>query len=115
MASESKVTDLSTPAPKTVAPVAANAAKSSGSTGGSGLSGKTKTLEIYASDQDGGDHAVVVGVNGVLYQIPRGTREVVPVEVLDVLRNAVQTITSPNPAGGVTTRDVPRYNFQVHD
>lgn len=117
MANDSKVTDLSTPAPKAAAPAAAagTGAASKFSGGGEKLSGNKKTIEIYASDQEGGNFAVLVGVNGVMYQIPRGSRELVPTEVLAVLRDAVQTITSPNPAGGVTTREVPRYNFQVHD
>lgn len=116
MAPESKITDLSTAAPaKTAAAPAAQALQSKTSGGNAGFSGKKKTIEIYASDQEGGNFAVFVSVNGTAFQIPRGTREVVPEEVCQVLRDAVQTITSPNPAGGVTTRDVPRYNFQVHD
>ena len=117
MATESKMTDLSTPAPAKSAPavVTAQDVKSKFSGGSDQLSGNKKTIEIYASDQEGGNFAVLVGINGVMYQIPRGSRQEVPEEVVMVLRDAMQTITSPNPAGGVTTRDVPRYNFQTHD
>jgi len=48
-----------------------------------------------------------------MYQIPRGVEVEVPSEVLAILHNAVTTITLPKVEGGVSTRDVPRYNVQV--
>lgn len=114
--SDSKVTSLDTaPATPTAVAKATVAAKTVKTTGGgdASLSGVKKTLEIYAKDGEDGDQDVLVGLNGVMYQIKRGETVEVPEEVLFILRNAITTVTSPAPAGGVTTRDVPRYQFNV--
>ena len=112
---ESQVTDLSTPKPAAQAAAVSTAkkviTKQSGHDGG--MSGVTKVINIYASEQEGGNFAVLLGHNGVMYQIPRGIEVEVPEEIVDILRNAITTVTLPAEAGGVTTREVPRYNFQV--
>jgi hypothetical protein len=116
MSHDSKVTTLDTAsapaaaetkaAPKRVAP------KQSGHD--AQLSGKTVEINIYASEQEHGSDAVEVGLNGVMYLIPRGDYWPVPEEVVEVLRNAVSTVTSPaKNGGGVVTRDVPRFNFMT--
>lgn len=77
------------------------------------LSGVLIKINIYSSDQEHGSDAVLVGLNGVMYQIPRGMTHEVPEEVVGVLRDAVTDVTVPIPGGGTQTRPVPRYNFQV--
>ena len=54
-----------------------------------------------------------VGLNGVLYQIPRGAPQSVPVEVIQVLRDAKSTLQHVGPGGVPVERVVPRYSFQV--
>lgn len=117
MSSDSKITGLSAASPAAeaavkTAPAKVANAKSSGHD--ATLSGKMVDLNIYASEQEHGSDAVEVGLNGVMYKIPRGEFFAVPEEVAAVLRNAVTSVTSPaKSGGGVITRDVPRYNFQV--
>lgn len=48
-------------------------------------------INIMKTDRDGGDRDVPVGVNGKLYLIQRGVDVEVPAEVVEVLRNAVET------------------------
>lgn len=115
MSQDSKVTSLETVAPTVTAKAKADKpvhAKSSGHD--AQLSGDTIELHIYASEKEHGSNAVEVGLNGVMYLIPRGKFFVVPIELVEVLRNAVTTVTTANPAGGgVIEREVPRYNFQT--
>jgi len=115
--SESKVTDLNTVSVDAkAAKAAATPAKKAVTTQSghnAGLSGNTKVINIFASEHEGGNFAALVGLNGVMYQIPRGVEVEVPSEVLAILHNAVTTITLPKVEGGVSTRDVPRYNVQV--
>lgn len=102
------------------APAAAPATKSastkvSGKQSGhdAALSGKRKKIEIFASEQEHGDNAVEVGLNGIMYLIPRGEVVDLPEEVVEVLSNAVMTVTTPVASGGgVNERRVPRYNFR---
>jgi len=118
-ANASKVTNLDTP-PVDKAAVAASAAepsvraKTSGSASGDvdAKSGK-QIINIFASEAEGGNFAVLVGVNAVMYQLPRGVNVEVPDSVVDVLNNAVTDVTIPLEAGGTITRQVPRYNFRV--
>lgn len=115
--SDSKVTSLdNAPATTSAAAKAVVASKTVKTVGGGGdasLSGDKKTIEIFAQDGENGDQEVLIGVNGVMYQIKRGEPVAVPEEVLHVLRNAITTVTSSAPGGGVTTREVPRYQFNV--
>jgi hypothetical protein len=78
-----------------------------------GISGNKRTVTIHASDADGGDKAVFLGVNGVAYQIPRGKPHEVPVEVIEALKNAVITQYKAGADGVVKAHDVPRYAFSV--
>lgn len=117
-ATDSKVTSLGdAPAAAAVAAskVEAKPTKLVGKSAGDGeLSGKRSTIKIYAKEEEGGNHAVFVSLNGIGYHIPRDVPVDVPVELIEVLNNAVTTITNPAAqGGGVTTRDVPRFQFQV--
>lgn len=78
-----------------------------------GISGNKRIVTIHASDADGGDKAVFLGVNGVAYQIPRGKPYEVPVEVIEALKNAVVTQYKSGNDGVVKPFDVPRYAFSV--
>lgn len=118
MSQDSKVTSLDapTPAAKGIAiadkAIAASRVKPS-SSGNGELSGETRKIKIFAGTEEGGNHAVFVSHNGVAFLIPRDTIVDVPVELIEILSNAITTITSTSANGiGVTTRDVPRYNFQ---
>lgn len=116
MSNDSKVTTLDTPSASAAAEV--KSVKRTVATKSAGhdaqLSGKTLELNVYASDQEHGSNAVEIGLNGVMYLVPRGEYFTVPEELVEVLRNAIVTVTSPaKNGGGVVTRDVPRYNFQV--
>ena len=116
MSNDSKVTTLDTPSTAAVAEVKSAAKKIVGKQSGhdAELSGKTIDVNIYAGTEENGSNAVEVGLNGVMYLIPRGEFFPLPEEVVAVLRNAITTITSPAKAGGgVIERDVPRYNFQT--
>jgi hypothetical protein len=115
MSSDSKVTSLESAVPAVAAKAKAEksvAAKASGHD--TALSGDSVELHIYASEKEHGSNAVEVGLNGVMYLVPRGQFFTVPVELVEVLRNAVTTVTTANPAGGgVVEREVPRFNFQT--
>jgi hypothetical protein len=78
------------------------------------LSGERVSLTIYEQEGDAGREAVFVGINGVGYQIPRGKPFNVPVEVVHVLENAVQTIYEPVEGGETRERTLKRFNFTVH-
>lgn len=78
-----------------------------------GISGNKRTVTIHASEADGGDKAVFLAVNGVAYQIPRGTPHDVPVEVVEALKNAVVTQYKSGADGVVKAVDVPRFAFSV--
>lgn len=78
------------------------------------LSGKKSEITIHPSEGIGGEDAVVVGVNGFLYQIPRGEPQEIPTEVLMILDNAVGVHLSTDKAGEVKERRVPRFAYTVH-
>ena len=117
MNNDSKITGLDTPKADAAATTKAAATKSvSAKSAGhdAQLSGKTVDINIYASEQEHGGDAVEVGLNGVMYKIPRGDFYAVPEEVAAVLQTSVITVTIPaKSGGGVVTREVPRYNYQI--
>lgn len=78
------------------------------------LSGERVMLTIYEQEGEAGREAVFVGINGVGYQIPRGKPFSVPVEVVHVLENSVQTIYEPIEGGETRERALKRFNFTVH-
>lgn len=78
------------------------------------LSGKKATLTIHPSEGIGGEDAVLVGVNGFMYQIPRGEPQEIPVEALAILENSVGVHISTDKAGEAKERRVPRFAYTVH-
>ena len=107
------------------APVAPKASESK-STGGKrtlkvdgfdiALSGKKKTITIHVSDAEGGQEAVPVGLNGYMYQIPRGIPIEVPEELVKILENAKTSTFHPSGAGSteLIERVHNRFAFSVH-
>lgn len=77
------------------------------------LSGKKVALTIHPSDGDGGSDAVFLQLNGYAYQVPRGKPQVVPVELVEILENAKQTILSFGAGGVVNERAAPRFAFSA--
>lgn len=77
------------------------------------LSGKKFTVNIAVSREEDGKDAVPVGINGYVWQIPRGKPVIVPEEVVEVLKNATMTTFSSAQGGGEVPIDSPRYSFQA--
>lgn len=71
-----------------------------------------RMLTIHASNDETGQNAVEVGVNGVVYQIPRGVPCAVPEEVIGVLENA-QISVYKTVNGEAQEHLVPRFAFTV--
>lgn len=80
------------------------------------LSGKKKTITIHTSDSEGGHDAVPIGLNGYMYQVPRGMPVEVPVELVHILENA--RTSTYHPAGQGSTELIERvsnrFAFSVH-
>lgn len=77
------------------------------------LSGDFLTIKIHATRDEAEKGPVFVSLNGYAYQIPRGVNVSVPVEVVEILDNAVMT-TYPTEGGIVTgSVDVPRHGYQT--
>lgn len=73
---------------------------------------KRRHVTVHASSDETGQNAVEVGVNGVVYQIPRGVPCAVPDEVIHVLENA--KISVYKTVDGVTQEHlIPRFAFSV--
>lgn len=108
---QSQVTTLDDETPeKTAAPAAAL----KGANHDSALSGKTRTVTIHPNDSEGGSDAVFLSINGYAYQIPRGIPVDVPVEVIEVLNNARQTVMSFGQGGSLVERNTPRFAFSAN-
>ena len=75
-----------------------------------GITGARKSITIFMGEGEAGREDVQVGVNGVVFNIKRGKPVEVPVEVIEVLNNAVSTKYE----GGQAV-DVPRFAFSVHN
>ena len=77
-----------------------------------GGSGKYELLTIYAGTEADGQDAVFVGLNGYAYQIPRNKPHLVPIEVVNVLRESVtRSYAAVN--GAQVASDRPRYAFSA--
>jgi len=84
--------------------------------GGAAKSKNTKyiTINIAKQDKPGGSEPVPVGVQGVLYTIPRGIDVDVPASVVEVLKNAIQDIvTQDQDTAEIMHEDVLSYPYQV--
>lgn len=71
-----------------------------------------RTLTIHASGDEEGQNAVSVGVNGVVYQIPRGVPCEVPDEVIGVLENS-KTSVYKTVNGESVEHLIPRFAYTV--
>ena len=71
-----------------------------------------RTITIHASGDEEGQNAVPVGVNGVVYQIPRGVPCEVPDEVIGVLENAKTSIYK-TVNGESVEHLIPRFAYTV--
>lgn len=77
------------------------------------LQGKTRVVTIHPTNDEGGSDAVFLSLNGYAYQIPRGIPVDVPVEVVEILKNAKQSITSFGKGGELIVRETQRFPFSV--
>lgn len=116
MSATSQVSTLDSAAPggikKPAQPAAVAKPKSTGHD--VALSGRKATITIHPSEGIGGDEAVPIGLNGFMYQVPRGTPQEVPVELLEILEHAVTVHLSTGKDMQVNERAVPRFAFTVH-
>lgn len=111
--SDTTVTTLDDEAPITEKPAKAPKAervKQTAAAAEAGLSGARKTITIHAGEGAAGREDVPVFVNGFGFQIKRGKPVEVPVEVIEVLKNAVTTQYENGEAV-----EVPRFAFSVHN
>lgn len=112
---QSQVTSLDDETPDTAAQAVAEAEapRVKGANHDAELSGNRRTITIHPTEGDGGSDAVPVAVNGFMYQIPRGKPFSVPVEVIEVLKNAKTTKYAQAPGGGVVESTVQRFAFSL--
>jgi hypothetical protein len=78
-----------------------------------GASGKLQTITIHPTSEEGGGDAVPVSINGYMYQIPRGKPVAVPVEVVEILRNAKTTHYTAKEGGGSVSRESHRFALTI--
>lgn len=84
------------------------------------LSGKTKKVIIASKEGPGGSDAVPLGLQGKVWSVPRDKAVDLPIELCEVLENAVATHfeqDGKDSDGNIKwkERHVPRFNFQyVH-
>lgn len=110
MATKSQISTLEDNAPGTTASAAnSDIPRARAVDGGSG---KYELLTIYSGSEADGQDAVFVGLNGYAYQIPRNKPHLVPVEVVNVLRESITTSFS-NVAGVQVASSRPRYAFSA--
>lgn len=115
--SNSTVTTLDDATPDTQAQataIADDAVAVKGQNHDSELSGGTVTLTVHSSNDEGGNQAVKIGLNGYMYLLPRNKPCQVPAEVAEVIRNAVVDHMRLSADGkSHVTESVPRYAFQI--
>lgn len=112
--SASQVSTLDSGAKPQAAAKAAAVARPKSTGHDAALSGRKATITIHPSDGIGGDEAVPIGLNGFMYQVPRGEPQEVPVELLEILENAVNVHMSNGKDLQVIERRVPRFAYTVH-
>lgn len=78
------------------------------------LSGKKKTITIHTSEVEGGHDAVPIGLNGYMYQVPRGMPVEVPEELVSILENAKVSTYHPSKDGQIVERVSNRFAFSAH-
>lgn len=117
MSSNTQVSDIDSPAEAAAPAAKAAGAKRQPKVDGHdiALSGKKKTITIHTSEADGGHDAVSIGLNGYMYQVPRGMPVEVPEELVFILENAKTTTFHPTGKPGEFTERVSnRFAFSVH-
>lgn len=77
------------------------------------LSGDRRLITIHPTEGDSGSDAVFVSLNGYAFQIPRGTPQNVPVEVIEIIKNAKITHRNAGPGGVPIERTVQRYAYTL--
>jgi hypothetical protein len=97
-------------APKTIEPVAV--AQLQVNNDGDVLSGERVELTIHQGEGDSGRDPVFIGLNGTGYQVPRDTPVEVPVELLQILENAVQIVYEAN-GNTSRARQVKRFSYNA--
>lgn len=99
--------------PETAKPSAKKAQR----TAGAAPEGKPKKVRLIvnATDDDGGDEAIQLGVNGKLMLVPRGEEVEIPYPYYEVLQNAITHRYEQLRDGGINPvpRKVPLYPYQV--
>ena len=110
MATKSQISTLEDSAPEAVASAAKSDIPRARHVDGG--SGKYELLTVYAGTEADGQDAVFIGLNGYAYQIPRNKPFLVPVEVVNVLRESV-TRSYANVNGQQVASDRPRYAFSA--
>ena len=92
------------PAPQAVSVVGNNSDET--------LSGERITVLFHTQEGDLGKLPVEVGLNGVVYRMPRNVPCHIPVEVLGVIDNAVQEVYEAT--GTSVTKSIrPRFSYQL--
>lgn len=75
---------------------------------------KLITINVAKSDKPGGREPAVVGVQCVLYTIPRGINVNVSPSIVEALRNAITDNVTQDPDDGEILHDeVPTYSFSI--
>lgn len=88
-------------------------AKIDGSNGNDdALSGERVTIMFFEQDTDVGKLPVEVGLNGIVYRMPRNVKCNVPVEVLSVIKDAVEIVYEAMGAT-VVERRRPRFSYEI--
>lgn len=117
MASNTQISSIDDEAPATqTAAAKTNSAKRAPKVDGFdiALSGKKKTITIHASETEGGHDAVPIGLNGYMYQVPRGAPVEVPEELVFILENAKTSTFHPGKDGQLIERVSNRFAYSVH-
>lgn len=92
--------------------VATKAAKPRAKAEAAGQVAARRTITMHASGDEDGQNAVPVGVNGKVYQIPRGVPCEVPDEVIGVLENA-KTSVYKVVNGEAVEHQIPRFSYTL--
>ena len=79
------------------------------------LSGKFVMLTVANTKEDTQKGPLFVGLNGNGYQIPRGVPCRVPVEVVKILNDAIETVYDASTGLSMDQDDVIRHNFSYVD
>lgn len=110
--SDSQMTSIDdeTPVEKSSRPSKVDKAKQTAAANEAGLTGARKIITIHQGEGAAGREDVDIFVNGFGFKIKRGKPVDVPVEVVEVLKNAVTTTYENG-----ESIEVPRFAYSVHN